>query len=274
MKKRIISSVMMAVLWLILLAAVIGGTSYAWFTFHPITNVEPMSGTVSDGETTLLISDRKDGSFSASCLLPQLSVAYQPVSTADLNAFYEASSQNRKGIITAYRNVTDSLENKALHGRLYLQSYKDNCLVYFNRSGMDFGVDTQTLAALRLGIRITTTSEKKDYIFALNDMGNTSAAEAVLTIPETGKIVAGINNDQSAVYVYDVAKELRDYFAVFTEESKTPKQGVEPLCILKANEVATVEYWLYLEGCDENCTNGVQSRDVTLQLSFAGVSLQ
>ena len=39
---------------------------------------------------------------------------------------------------------------------------------------------------------------------------------------------------------------------------------------LKAEEVATVEYWLYLEGCDPNCYNPVQSKDIALQLGFAG----
>ena len=39
---------------------------------------------------------------------------------------------------------------------------------------------------------------------------------------------------------------------------------------LNADEVAAVEYWLYLEGCDDHCSNPVQSRDVTLVLGFEG----
>ena len=46
--------------------------------------------------------------------------------------------------------------------------------------------------------------------------------------------------------------------------------GAKALMTLKAEEVATVEYWLYLEGCDPNCYNPVQSKDIALQLGFAG----
>lgn len=42
---------------------------------------------------------------------------------------------------------------------------------------------------------------------------------------------------------------------------------------LNADEVASVEYWLYLEGCDEQCSNPVQNRDSEIQLAFAGVDL-
>lgn len=34
---------------------------------------------------------------------------------------------------------------------------------------------------------------------------------------------------------------------------------------------AAVEYWLYLEGCDEQCINAVQSRSSEIQFAFVGV---
>lgn len=43
---------------------------------------------------------------------------------------------------------------------------------------------------------------------------------------------------------------------------------------LNADEIATVEYWLYLEGCDEQCVNSVQNRASELQLAFAGVDAE
>ena len=51
-----------------------------------------------------------------------------------------------------------------------------------------------------------------------------------------------------------------------------PDKGEQALCTLAFKEIAKVEYWLYLEGCDENCVNEVQNRDVMLQLAFAGVT--
>ena len=43
---------------------------------------------------------------------------------------------------------------------------------------------------------------------------------------------------------------------------------------LNADEVAAVEYWLYLEGCDDNCSNPVQTRSSAFALAFAGVSAE
>ena len=54
----------------------------------------------------------------------------------------------------------------------------------------------------------------------------------------------------------------------------TYKEGSQPLMQLNEDEVATVEYWLYLEGCDEQCINAVQSRASEIQLGFAGVDAE
>ena len=37
--------------------------------------------------------------------------------------------------------------------------------------------------------------------------------------------------------------------------------------------MASVEYWLYLEGCDEQCYDPVQNKDSQIQLAFAGVDV-
>ena len=47
--------------------------------------------------------------------------------------------------------------------------------------------------------------------------------------------------------------------------------GAKRLASLQADEIAMVEYWLYLEGCDEQCINQVQNRPSGLRLAFAGV---
>ena len=58
-----------AVLWILLLLAAATGTTYAWFTLTGInsTNVTPMAGTVSKGDTVLLISTSESGPFDKTC---------------------------------------------------------------------------------------------------------------------------------------------------------------------------------------------------------------
>ncbi len=271
-KMKRFGTVWLAVIWVLIALIGLGGATFAWFTFQPETNVTPMSSTVSSGDTALYISTSADEeSFSTACELPQfVGGSLEPVTTNDLIRFYQATMQDRNGISYRFREVTDSLDTKVLHGVLYLQSLKDNCDVYFYRPSMGVGTDMQTLAALRLGMRIVTAEGIQTYIFRLDQLGDTSGAQSVTTVSTPGSIVAGISADGSPVFVPDIAVDPGAYFA---DTNKTePGPGLSPLCTIQAKEIAQVEYWLYLEGCDENCINSVQNIETVLQLSFAGVS--
>ncbi len=54
-----------------------------------------------------------------------------------------------------------------------------------------------------------------------------------------------------------------------SEDSPTVAAGASSLATLSAGEVARVRYFVYMEGCDANCANEAQAKDVTLQLAFA-----
>lgn len=271
-KNMILLWTCVASLFLLLLA--IGGVTYAWFTFNPYTNVEPISSTVSDGEVALLIAADPGDGFETQCTLPE-SVAgdLQPLSTADLESFYTFALQNRQGITTGYRDGNALVDTDTIHGLFYLESLKDNCDVYFYRPGMNFGEDAQMLAALRLGLKINIGDEIKTYIFALNTMGDTFGATSLQTTAQEGVVVSSILENGSPVYAADPARELTSFFAVPPSgQEKVPRAGQNKLCTIQAGQVAIVEYWLYLEGCDSNCVNEVQGREASIQLSFAGVT--
>ena len=271
-KKSVITGLVFA--WLGLLLILVGGATYAWFTFNPYTNVEPMSSTVSDGDIALLISSEADGSFETKCVLPNsVSGNLQPISTADLRNFFTNVKQNRQGITVSYQNAANRVETDTIHGKLYLRSLKDDCEVFFYRNGMYFGDDPQVLAALRLGLLIKVGGNERYYIFDLDDMLNTQSAQKLQTTEQERVVVSSVSDQGKPNYQTDPARDLRAYFAVPSEDSKgLPKAGAQALCTIQAGEIATVEYWLYLEGCDENCTNEVQDCEASLQLSFAGVS--
>lgn len=271
-RKHMTLMVVLAGIWALIALAAVGGATYAWFTFSPDTRVEPMGSTVSSGETALFISSRPEDGFDVYCEMPPKGDgALEPISTSDLNRFYRATQQNRDGICVANQEVTERLPQMAITGTLYLKSLKDDCRIYLYRPNMRIETDGQTLAALRLGLRFTTAEGVFTHIFALNNMGNTAGAESRLTVPATGTVMSGVGVNGNVPYAADPCKELAMYLA--TENGTydvTP--GVESLCVIGANEVVTVEYWLYLEGCDVNCFNPVQNKDVNFQLSFAGVS--
>ena len=272
-RKKLRRTAIFAVLWLLLLAVVLTSATYAWFTFTPDTNVTPMAGTVSQGDTYLLISNSPSGGFDTSCTMPQsVTAALSPVSTPDLTRFYTATVQNREGISIEFADTTDCAEESLIHGTLYLQCKSGGCDVYLYRSGLTLGGDAQTLAALRLGMKLTTAAGTQTYMFNLDALGDTAGAATRRTVPNSGTVVSALT-DGAAVYAVDPAVTISDYFASEqTANDPAPGAGRAALCTLREDEICTVEYWLYLEGCDDNCIREVQSKDVALQLAFAGVS--
>lgn len=266
-----------AVLWILLLLAVATGSTYAWFSLTGMhsTNVTPMAGAVSQGDTVLLISTNQSGPFDKTCDLVMSGnpESLKPLSTENLEHFYRSTAQNKNGIAILYDNADNRVDQDAVHGTVYLQCKNAPCKVYFNREELKLGSDTQALAAMRLGMKITSQEGSKTFIWKLDEMGNTSGAQSTLTVPRASTVVSSVSNGQAS-YVADPAQEISAYMAEKGEAENEYRDGSQMLVQLNADEVASVEYWLYLEGCDEQCSNPVQNRDSEIQLAFAGVDLE
>ena len=267
-----------AFLWLLLLLLAATGTTYAWFsaTGRNWTNVTPMAGTVSKGKGTLLISNRETGPFDKTCelVLQGNPESLKPLSTDALEHFFRAVSQNKNGIAMLYRNADSAVNQDAVHGIVYLQCLNAPCKVYFNREELKLGNDPQALAAMRLGMKITSHEGTRTFIWKLDAMGSTAGAETVRTIPGEASVVSSVSGSGQPTYVQDPSQEISGYMAETGETTGTYKDGGQALLQMNADEVATVEYWMYLEGCDEQCVNAVQSKASEIQLGFAGVDTE
>lgn len=267
-----------AIVWILLLLVVATGSTYAWFSVTGInsTNVTPMAGTVSKGNSSLLISNSESGPFDKTCelVLSGNPESLKPLSTENLESFFKAVAQNRKGIATLYTNATSSADQDAIHGTIYLQCKNAPCKVYFNRENLKLGDDAQALAAMRLGMKITSHEGTGTFIWKLDDLGNTGSAETTRTITQDSAVVSAVSDSGQPVYVTDPSLGILEYMAETGDTEGTYKEGSQPLMQLNEDEVATVEYWLYLEGCDEQCINAVQSRASEIQLGFAGVDAE
>ena len=120
-------------------------------------------------------------------------------------------------------------------------------------------------------MKITAKEGTKTYIFKLDELGATGSAQSAQTVPGTSTVVSSINSSGQAEYVADPATGLADYMANAGSGDDNFTAGTTRLVRLEKDEVASVEYWLYLEGCDKQCVNEVQSRSSDIQLAFAGV---
>ena len=268
----------MSVVWILLILLMITGSTYAWFTFagRASTNVTPMGGSIGKGGTVLLISNNQSGPFDKTCEL-KLSgnpETLKPLTTADLNQFFTATAQNNQGITVLYRNADANVDQYALHGTVYLQCQNAPCQVYFNKAELKLGNDIQALAAMRLGLKITTHTGRQSMIFQLDDLGTVGNAQSVRTISRASSVVSSVSASGKPSYTDDPAIKIGEYMAEAKEEENEYQAGGKSLCTLEKDEVASVEYWLYLEGCDDQCSNPVQNKASEIQLAFAGVDTE
>lgn len=275
MKQRSLKSSAFLAFFLALVAlAILISSTYAWFTFHAYTNVTPITGTISNGEGNLLIANEPTDEFRVSCeLLPNDPKAeLLPVTTANLENFYCVKMQDRDGIATAYAEADERAEKHTLNGTVYLKAEDSGFIVYLWMNSIDCGDDDQALGAMRLGLKFTTLAGSSSHIFRLDELGNMNGIYARRTVPNANQVVAEISASGTPEYVQDPARYLSEFTAHGTSENVLP--GSNQVCVLAKDEIARVDYWLYLEGCDDNCINPVQGSDIALKLGFAGVQTE
>lgn len=269
-RKKLRRRAFSAVWWCLLALLLLTAASFAWINFSSSTYVTPIAGTVSEGGVNLLVSSAEGGPFGETCdlALTNVNASLQPISTLDLNSFYSAAFQSSDGITQTYESLGNRADQYAIHGSVYLRADGPGCSVYLFRDGTELTAPPQTQAALRLGLKITSREGTRTLILRGDSFGNTASAEARRTVPESGKVVAALDGDRP-VYADDPAVSSALYFAGGTAEN--PTAGQTALLTLTEGETASIEFWVYPEGCDDYSWNPIRSTDVSFRLGFAGV---
>ena len=262
-RKRMVA----AAAWLAVLVLVLSAATFAWFSNSRFTNVTPAAHTVSEDGYDLLISASEQGPFSERCQLASADKTLYPVSTSDLSDFWRATFQNAAGITTDYANCTSELGEYALTGTFYLKGSSLPLAVYLYPSQMSVSADSQLLAAARVGFIIQSSAGTQSYIFRYDDLGDTSGAAQQRTTAQSDVVVSG---QGSWSYVADPAQSVSAYSMDGSGDTPTARSGATPLFTLGADEVASVRYFVYMEGCDANCIGEAQSKSISLQFAFAG----
>ena len=251
---------------MIVLALSLSYATYAWFSSSRFTNVTPTAHTVSDSSSDLLISLSANGPWDKECALDAADKTLYPVSTADLSSFWGATFQNPAGINTDYANYGSSASNYVLEGTFYLQCGGGSLNVFLLPEQMSVSSDPQLLAALRVGMIIESGSGSSTYIFTCDDLGSTAGATSRRTTAQPDVVVSG---GGSWSYVADPAVSMSSYAADASgDDAVSARSGATSLVRLSSNEVATVRYFVYMEGCDENCIDEAQSRSLQLKFAF------
>lgn len=262
MKKQFTAQILFSILTMLAVLISFSYATFAWFSSSADTNVTPLEGGIGYGDGDLLISPSPDGPFSESCQLPESggTMTLRPRSTDNLTSFYAAKRHNADGITTHFA-PDEHFETSVLHGTVYLKSEHNANDIYLSTALETFS------PATRWGLVFTTQSGKFTYIFRPSE---NAASDTPWTIEEPGCVVASVNADGRPVFVPDPSETTLGYFAQGLD-TDSPAPGEKKLCTLAADEVARVDYYLYLEGCDRACTNAVQGTLADIELGFAGI---
>ena len=252
--------------WMLALVVAFTAATLAWFSNSRETNVTPVAHTVSESGYDLQISSSANGPWDTTATLAVADKTLYPISTADLTQWWRGTFQNAAGITMDYKNVTSQLEDYALTGTVYLKGSSAALNVYLYPGQMSIATDPQLLAALRFGVIIQTSAGTAAHIFTCDDLGSTAGATAQRTTAQDGVVVAGSGGWN---YTADPAKSINAYAMDGNGDTPAARAGAQPVCTLAADEVATVRYFIYMEGCDANCITQAQARNLTLKLAFA-----
>jgi len=258
--------------WIVLLCAVLGTATYAWFSFLSYTKITPMSGAVGDGTVELLISSNETGPFSeeTELIIDGNPENLQPVSTPNLHDWFVSAGNSSAGIANSFVDISDKINEMSLYGKLYLKCQGGDCFVYLNKDEMTFGLDDQMVSSCRLGLNITTkTDGEKTIILKLDDFIGSGGAESKSTMNDENVVIESVDGSGQGNTANDPSELVSDYAAVVT--GNTLLQGERSLCKLQDEEVGCIEYRLYMEGCDENCINESQEKEIDLKFAFAGI---
>lgn len=259
-KKQKLSLLLPAIIAVLSGIIALSAVTYAWINVAvgTFTNVTPtVGGKISKGSDNLLICAEPAGEYGISC---DMQVIYPdfllPISTADLDHFYTSAQQDRQGISIRFRDETETFRSFLLSGTLYLQYLGNQCDVYFSPPELDIRSTDQILSAGRLGLKITQDDGTVTrWFFTLDYFRGEEETQHRDTVEQANSVIAGIDSSGSPRFVDDPARPIEEFFL---EEPNHRK-----LLSMEFDEIAQVDFFLYLEGCDDACFNPMVADDAS-----------
>lgn len=279
---KILKKVYLAVTALAVIASFTGAT-YAWFSANMITTTSVVSSKTDTKNVRLSLASSPGGSAQGAEQVgitrvnTQAEQEMMPVSTSDLATFYFNPYTEDKNA-SVFAKVEE--EKLYYHGRIYLQAVAegmtDNCRLnlYLDESQYGGGSILQNAPgmaknALRVGLKFDNGSP---MILRLSEEANPGENRFMNTIiddkPAEGNVVLSSSGEK----VIAVPDPSVPYTSFCVGENGLPAGNtVKPLAVLQLNHEYVVDIYVYLEGCDPDCTNILGLENFDFHLGFYGV---
>ena len=267
---------------LITTLAVVSAT-YAWYIYNTgsrTTNVRMAAG----AGASLQISNRYDGSYGSAAVLDSLTGRLRPVSTNRIQSGFQRVSEFAPGADGQAKSVASTFEkgNSSDYYKtsLFLRTNGEDTDIYLSNIGFEDSSEKNPISsAIRLGLVVHEAGKNGkvsgEYIFAISNRKNPEAEYNTATGRE-GYVLDAAKKDGSTVRFTPYTSEV---FCEYDNNTGavTLKDGSLKLCTVsgsadgKNGEPVEIELYIWLEGCDEDCTSNLADQTLkNLAVSFAG----
>ena len=255
--------------------------TYAWFSSNSVVRTDRVLSQSDTDEVELLVSGTGGDSFLGShetAITRVNSTAIDelmPVSTADLKNFvYQDGSVDSMAV-----HFTKAEDKYYYHGQIFLRADAVNhedgekLALYLDESeekGPLFLSSTGNLLnAVRLGI---TIDGETSYIFRVSEEENPSqdrSPHTRLNGVDLGEHQVIDSSRDSLRAVDDPSVPMGEYMV--DRDGTTKENTIKPLCKMDLNRIYTLDIYVYLEGCDPDCSEAIELGSMDFYLAFYGI---
>ena len=267
---------------LIALLAVVSAT-YAWYVYNTGRHTTKVHMAAGAG-VNLQISNSYSGTYGSAAVLDSFTGRLNPVSTNRISGGFQK--------VIGFTNGTENQSNlvASLFGRGdYTDYYKTSLFLRTNGNPTDIYIadigfeDSDSKnpisSAIRAGFVVHRIGRSQpadaEYIFAISDKKNPKA-EYNTAKGKEGDVLDCTKTDGITVPFTPYTSDAYCNYNKNTGEVVL-KNGSLKLCTISGNsgsagEPVQIDLYIWLEGCDEDCTNNLGSQTLkNLSVSFAGV---
>lgn len=269
---------------LVTLLAIVSAT-YAWYIYNTKRHTTDVKMAAGAG-ANLQISSRYATGYGSAAVLDSFQGRLWPVSTNRIQGGFQKASRFVATKADGSDVVADMFEgsdaSEYYHTSMYLRTNGGTTDIYVSDIGYeDQDADKPISTAIRVGLVVHEPGEdtgvQDEYIFAINDAKNPEADYNTATGKE-GYVLDSSKTDGTTTAFTPYTKNAYCNYDRNTGAVSLKEQS-RKLCTIagdgtgKPGTPVRVEVYIWLEGCDEDCTANLCGQNLNnVAVSFAGVS--
>ena len=268
---------------LIAFIAVVSAT-YAWYIYNTSRHTTDVRMAAGAG-ANLQISNSYSGEYGSAAVLESFNGQLEPVSTNKVTAGFQKATSFIVGqggpadLLAA--GFDDSEARDYYHTSMYLRTNGNDTDIYLADIGFEDSDEKVPISsAIRVGLVVHKPGQNmpvsSEYIFAISDKKNPEARYNTATGKE-GYVLDGVKKDGATV---PFSPYTSDAYCIYDKNTGVVKlkKTSEKLCTItgdghgKPGTPVQIEVYIWLEGCDEDCTVNLCGETLKkLAVSFAGI---